>query len=85
MKAKTKEKLKETLRRTKVAAKLTGEMIGKVGKRVHKFSEATSREAFEAVEVHPSREDHYLDLTGKRPKKVPSRGRFDWGNLGVRF
>lgn len=85
MKSSTKKKLKEIYKKTKIAAKKTKKMVEKVGKEVHAFSESTARQAYGGFDVHEPKEEHYLDLTGKRPKRVLTKGRFDWNNLGVRF
>jgi hypothetical protein len=86
MKQSTKRKLKEIYRRTKHAAKKTGRMIERVGGMVNHASERMAMGATEAFEIHQRREPHYLDLTGKRPRKVPvRRNRVDWSNISVRF
>jgi hypothetical protein len=86
MKHPTRKKLKEIYERTKFAAKKTGRMINRVGGGINRGSEAMARGAMEAFEVHVPKEEHYLDLTGKRPRRVPvRRNRVDWSNISVRF
>lgn len=89
--ADTKRKIKAAFEATKKEAKRTGKELGKLGRKLNRFSGTVGNQVQSSFQVNPGRaqpmpqmmprRDPYLDLTGKKPRRVMVRRRRSLNDL----